>query len=409
MSPAPANTSGNAAPEHQNRAPSAMPQLDTSPANPAASGGDFGVVVATHRSDYDLAKGCCASIRASLGNVPISLFVDGDFSTRLLERAYGVDTIRATDLTIPELRRIGFGWGRTKMAAFWEAPFEKALLLDADTIVYGDVRVHADFDTADVVTDTHFAESHADCFKNDPLHSFMGPEAVSVETMRAHLQSWFFRPDLIELRYPDFDWRGALTRIFCPGGMFARRGALDLEVYLRLDRDRRDRSGIFSIGDMGVLNFMVLDAVAKGRLRLSQTPHLHRLVFQSDPETLAREFPVDPSGRPCPGEHAAVLHWSGYPKPSLGGKAVYSKPMTYFRRQALADAGLRSATLVDAVLASEDLLRRASLARKRVASALRRRHACVRRTDETTESSRSPGTAHVQAGESEGSIQSPIV
>lgn len=380
-----------------------MPALPNSePVEAADEGSTFGVVIAVHRSDYDLAKGCCASVRAFLGGVPIAFFVDGNFSVRAMERAYGVQVIRSADLRIPELRQIGFGWGRTKMAAFWEAPFETALFLDADTIVYGDVRAYADFDAADVVTDTHFAETHAGCFENDPLRSFLGPQAPSVATMRAHLQSWFFHPDLVERRHPHFDWRGALTRIFCPGGMFARRGILDLEDYLRLDRDRRDGSGIFSIGDMGVLNFMVLDAVAKGRLRLRQTPRLHRLVFQNEPRVLRRDFPVDPRGRPCPAGNAAVLHWSGYPKPSLGGRAVFSEPMTYFRRKAHADAGLRPAALVEATLAKQDLARRARLARKQVADALRQRLARTRRREQAAK-------VQAQAHSSEGCIQSPIV
>jgi hypothetical protein len=389
--------------------PAASPGSVDNPGGRAAETGDFGVLVAVHRSDYDLAKGCCASIRTFLGDVPIALFVDGGFSTRAMERAYGVQVIRATDLTIPELRRIGFGWGRTKMAAFWEAPFETALFLDADTIVYGDVRAHADFDMADVVTDTHFAQTHARCLGDDPLARFLGPHEASVATMRTHLQSWFFRPDLVERRYPDFDWRGALTRIFCPGGMFARRGVLDLEDYLRLDRDRRDGSGIFSVGDMGVLNFLVLDAAAKGRLRLRQTPLLHRLVFQSDPETLRREFPVGSRGRPCPGENASILHWSGYPKPSLGGKAVYSEPVTYFRHKAHADAGLRPAALVDAVLLMEDLMRRAALARKHVAGALIQSRADGKPVEEPAGSAPAAGPGHVQARRSGDTIQSPIV
>ncbi len=315
---------------------------------------DFGVVITTSAADRHLACGTCASVRHFMGDVPIALFVDGDVSFELLQRTYGVSVHRVGDLGHRELRRIGFGWGRTKMAALWEAPFRTALFVDADTIVLGDVRCHADFAKADVITDRHFAEAHADYFAQPPLDRFLGTNSTAAETLAAHLAGWFFQPALLAARYPAFDWRAALARIFCPGALFARTGLFELDTYLRLHEDRMDGSGIFASGDMGVLNVMVLSAAQSGAIRHAQSPDLHVLAFRHDARALDRRFPSDPDGTPRAPERPSVLHWSGHPKPALQGHGHFAAPMTQFRRMFLRDAGLCDDAEIDARLAQED-------------------------------------------------------
>jgi hypothetical protein len=51
---------------------------------------DFGIIIACCDQDYLFAKGCCASIRYFLGDVPICLLIDGTFSVSALEKSYGV-------------------------------------------------------------------------------------------------------------------------------------------------------------------------------------------------------------------------------------------------------------------------------------------------------------------------------
>lgn len=99
---------------------------------------DFGIIVAYYRKDYNFAKGCCASIRYFLGNIPICLIVDGTFSVRELEKTYGVCALYRDNVTNHVLRERSFGLGLPKMVSFWESPWENFLYLDADTVVWGD-------------------------------------------------------------------------------------------------------------------------------------------------------------------------------------------------------------------------------------------------------------------------------
>jgi len=114
---------------------------------------DFGVVIACHAGDYFLAKGCCASIRYFLGNVPICLIVDGRLSARRLQELQGVRVITRDSVADATLRGRSFGYGLTKMVAFWLSPWKHFLYLDADTVVWGNVLKFASFDRADMVVD----------------------------------------------------------------------------------------------------------------------------------------------------------------------------------------------------------------------------------------------------------------
>lgn len=314
----------------------------------------FGVVVTTSEADHHLARGCCASIRRFMGDVPIAMFVDGNVPTRPFEQIYGASIHRAEDLASPELRKIGFGWGRTKMAALWEAPWPTALFVDADTVVLGDVRRYVDFNQVDVVTDRHFFDTYHAYFTRSPLDRFLCDSNEQDASVAAHLAGWFFQPALVQARYPSFDWRSALPRVFCPGALFARRGCLDLEDYLRLHKDRIDGSGIVASGDMGVLNIMVLKAAQERSVRLAQSSDLHVLAFQHEDKELERRFPLGDDGTPLMPNRTSVLHWSGHPKPSISGAGIYPELMNSFRRAFRKASGEQMRDLIDARLVQED-------------------------------------------------------
>jgi hypothetical protein len=101
--------------------------------------------------DYSFAKGCCASVRYFLGDVPIALIVDGTFSVSSLEEAYQVQVINHHTISNEILKKRSFGWGKTKMIAFWESPWQHFLYLDADTNVWGNVLKYQNFDQFDVL------------------------------------------------------------------------------------------------------------------------------------------------------------------------------------------------------------------------------------------------------------------
>jgi len=53
----------------------------------------FGIVTACWSRDYFLVKATCASIRHFLGDIPICVVIDGDFSIQELESLYDVQPL----------------------------------------------------------------------------------------------------------------------------------------------------------------------------------------------------------------------------------------------------------------------------------------------------------------------------
>src|SRR5579864_2990611 len=66
-----------------------------------------GIIIPVWDGDVYLAKACCASIRRSMGNIPITLFVDGPATdTSELQRLPGVDRIVMQDVVEPEIAKL---------------------------------------------------------------------------------------------------------------------------------------------------------------------------------------------------------------------------------------------------------------------------------------------------------------
>ena len=115
---------------------------------------EFGVVIAVAPQHLHWAKGTCASVRYFMDDTPIWLLLDGEADTGSLERTYGVNVLRRAEVGHPELVRLSFYSLSTKSAALWLAPFETYLFVDADAVVWGDMRQHADFDHFDFILNT---------------------------------------------------------------------------------------------------------------------------------------------------------------------------------------------------------------------------------------------------------------
>lgn len=265
---------------------------------------DFGVVLACHGGDYALALGCVASVRQFMGNVPLAVIADGDFDISILENRFGARVIRRTDVRNRFLRESSFGWGLTKMVAFWESPWEHFLYLDSDTVLWGDVRHIADFRLMDVVIDR-------------PKYSYT----------KSQVETYFFSIEQLEKAYPDFRWRG---RAFANSGtFFARRGSIELLEYQRLVALSQTSPGFFQCGEQGILNLLLLRAADAGRVRLGQLP-LQTLVPDHPAAELQRWFPTNRGIPEVSGSAAQVIHWCGQ-KPWLVSGAAFRGPMTLFR------------------------------------------------------------------------------
>jgi hypothetical protein len=290
---------------------------------------EFGIVIACCRRDFNFAKGCCASVRYFLGDIPICLIVDGSFSTRSLEKTYSVCVIKHDNIIHQVLRERSFGWGLTKMIAFWESPFEKFLFLDADTVVWGNVLRFADCNDSDIVIDQPYG-----AYSNETTSKF------------------FFDIKGIETHFPSFQWRD--RPYFVSGVFVAKKGIFELDEYVDLLNFNAKKPGIFKYGEQGILNFMTFRAADEGRVRLASRD-MQTLIRRHSQNELEERFPLNVKGPDCKDreQEASVIHWAGF-KPYIVNTGAYSKPMQFFRQKFLTDSCGLSGLLSEALLMIED-------------------------------------------------------
>lgn len=281
---------------------------------------DFGIIIACCYQDYLFAKGCCASIRHFLGDIPICLIVDGTFSVSSLEKAYGVRILNHHTVSNEILRQRSFGWGKTKMIAFWESPWKHFMVLDADTNVWGNVLKYANFKNYDAIIDR-------------PRYGY-SDEMIS---------EFFFEISGVEKHFPDFDWQAHRNDYFCTGTFFGTKDIFSLDEYIEILDFTEKHPEIFKYGEMGFLNFMLFRAADAGKLRLGQV-EMQLIVPDFELEELQKRFPVTEKGPMVQNEDATVIHWCG-PKPMVSTSKAYSEPMSFCRRQFLKEErGYQGAT-----------------------------------------------------------------
>ena len=292
---------------------------------------DFGIIIACCARDYIFAKGCCASIRYFMGDVPIALIVDGDFSTKELEDVYQVKIINRANVSLDVLREKSFGFGLTKMVAFWESPWKHFLYLDADTTAWGNILKFANFDEFDFILDKpRYDRSDQD------------------------ISNYFLDIKRIGRYFPDFNWSKYRNYFFCTGVFFGTRGIFSVEEYVDiLDLVSREPK-LFYVGEQGFLNFMLFQAADQGRIRLSQAP-LQFLVPDFPLDIAQKTFPLDHKTGPVYQDEDVIIHWCGRNKPISITSAVYAQPMTFSRKQFITDTSSPIAGMVDTLLKIEDL------------------------------------------------------
>ena len=300
---------------------------------------DFGIIVICCDQDYLFAKGVCASIRYFLGDVPICLLVDGTFSVAEVEKAYDVKVINRQNMTHDVLRERSFGWGTTRMIAFWESPWKHFLVLDADVAVWGNVLKYANFKDYDLIID-------------QPCYDY--PEEAIVE--------YFFDLPIFEANFPGFNWRN--RPFVCPAVLFGTRGIFSLEEYVEILDFIDKYPNVFKYGDMGFLNFMIFRAADEGRLRLKQED-IQFLVPDFNQEDVKKRFPVTETGPTVQNDDATVIHWCG-PKPTLSNSETYTAPMSFFRHKFIKDAWGSTGLSAELTLQREDLQRNLYVYNKKI-------------------------------------------
>jgi len=236
-----------------------------------------------------------------MGDTPICLILDGNRLPTDLQRFDGVVAVRRDEVEPKELRDASFRSPRAKNVALWASPYDTFLLLDADTIVWGDMRKLADFDRFDFVVDSPGVE---------PLHSVMDVERAAA-------------------CFPGFDARSHAGEYVNNGVYFGRRGILDLERYLHALRLAQERPGMF-YGSQGSFNYMLFSAADEGTIRLRQR-ELQVQTGRTDRADVVRRFAFDGSEPLVSGDPVA-LHWVASAKPRVrAGPQDYFEPMTHFR------------------------------------------------------------------------------
>jgi hypothetical protein len=267
---------------------------------------EFGVVMAVSPRHLHWAKGACASVRYFMDDTPICLLLDGEADVRIFQRTYGVSIVRRADIERAEPGTFRFGSTRAKHAALWYAPFETYLLLDADTVVWGDLRTHARFDRSDFILDRPIGD----------------PELVRL---------YVCDPELVGADLPGEHVRENSTRYVNTGAYFGRREILERERYLELLAYQRAHPGAF-FADQGLFNLLVFGAEHDGLVRVEQR-ELQVLTGHTAYEDVAERFVFD-RGQPRVEGDAVVLHWAGSPKPRVRqGSRDHFEPMTFFRRE----------------------------------------------------------------------------
>jgi hypothetical protein len=304
---------------------------------------DFGVIVTCCRRDLALAKACCASVRYFLPSVPICLIVDGTDTPTSLVETYGTSVITRDTVRDADLRQRSFGWGLTKMIAFWESPWRRFLLLDADTVVWGDPISLIRDQAAEVVVDRHLFDLAARTDPNPFLGDFLraGRATSDRASVLDLVNAWFFDTSRIEQHVPGFAWRPHLYDYFCSGALIGTRGIFGLDEYLEMLDLAEGHLGLFGPGEMGLLNVLVFRAADAGRIRVAQDARLQTLVCQHEPAELAARFSVEALKRSEAITEPTVIHWSGRPKPTLATTDGYADAMTFFRRRFVRDRRAR--------------------------------------------------------------------
>lgn len=239
-----------------------------------------GVIVLVSAGDVYLAKACCASIRQAMGEIPITLLVDGlEVNTAEITRLSNVKTMVAQEIAGSEYERFLTGFW-VKLLVFWASPYERFLYLDADTLVWGDVRAYAEFDKYDFIAG----------------YDFKNPRVAQKP------EDCPFDQEVIKKLDPALDWRGQINAN--NGVFFARRGVFSKENLMTMRKMECWRNY-----ENGMVNYLRWHAAGEGVPRASG----HKMQLFPANSTMPAEDRFLP--RDC--QRPAIIHWISK-KPRLG-------------------------------------------------------------------------------------------
>ena len=267
----------------------------------------FGFVTGCHPGDKFMVQATLASIRHFCPDSPICLVADGDVEVFDLEQQYNLIVLRTNELPDSRMRDLCFGNYYAKLSAIWEGPFEYAVWLDSDAILWGDIRPLLD---------------HAYDF-----HIFSSNGVSDLTDIPPWLPHYQLNPDILR-KYDDFfDWRH--NPYFCSGAFAFRKNAVSFEMWMEVQNWRNESPQLFGWGEMGMLNYCVHALSQRGKIKvgLSDLQHLRSeqgvLEFKNDLTSVGWRLPTA-INRP------RVAHFCGC-KPYIHDFSSYCVPFSIAR------------------------------------------------------------------------------
>ncbi len=252
-----------------------------------------------------MAKGCCASVRYFMPDAPLCLLFDGlNQQVEPIARTYEASIRSRENVESEFLRKRSFGYGLTKMNAFWESPFETFLLIDADTVVVGDMREHANLSDFDMIVN--------------------GPRVPNP----SQVERGFFNTNRLLEAFPGSVWNEQY--LFNSGVILAKRGIFSLVDYEELLDASCRHPDLFKAGDQGLLNFLVTREATEKRVRFAQMK-LQMCVGYVPRCDAERVIAFSGNKAALRRDRAIVLHYAGV-RPYTFNKHLFTEPMTYFRQ-----------------------------------------------------------------------------
>ena len=227
----------------------------------------MGVSLCCHRGHLPFLDACLESIRLFIPDWPICIFPDGIEISKKTQRKYRLDVIYRKDIQSKRLAKHSYGFGFTKMIAFWEAPFEWILHMDVDTVMWGDIR-------------KNFPQTEWDVLHNE-AHEIITPKI---------LREQYFCNKKVSSVLPQFNWLE--NPYFNTGVVCIKKNTLDQDLYFKLLAIQKTEPGVLGAGEQGILNLLVFHGNQLGKIK-TQSTHLQTIVPVTSREKLLKQYGGD--------------------------------------------------------------------------------------------------------------------
>jgi hypothetical protein len=239
-------------------------------------------------------------------NIPICVFVDGDFQIDELVQLYKVLPVYVKHFKNQTLAKLCTGSTKVKFASIWESPFEKFVCVDSDVVAWGDI---------------------SKCISLDRYNFNIFTSYLTKESDYENVCHYLFDIEKVKKFNPKFKWLE--KPIFCAGAFGATRDCLNLGSYLDLEQYEKNNPGTFKFEDQGFLNYLVLLGMDSDKNFADVIDLQYVLADRSKQENKAR---LNFCGWKPPKhvQNPKLLHFCGI-KPLIQNFGVFSKPFTSFR------------------------------------------------------------------------------